>query len=146
MNINDLTFPIVTFDHNNNIFYARNIDDLIICSKRGFEQGFYKGLSLVDIEGNEYLVEDAKKIKSVGGLFGVNTFLSQKIKVELTFNKSFSVLCLQEFKEKLINAVNLNKSFWDAGGDLANIINYISNADSIKTIIKKLTVDFYKEY
>ncbi len=146
MNINRLDFPVITFDKNNNIFYARNTNDLATCSKRGFEQGFYKGLSIIDIKGNEYLVEDAKKVENIGGFLGFNILQSQKIKVELNFNQSFATIDLERFKEKLLNAYNLNSSFWDAGGDLDNIINYIENADSIKSIIEKLSFDFYKEY
>lgn len=146
MNIKNLDFPVITFDKNNNIFYAKNTNDLEICSKRGFEQGFYKGLLIIDIEGNEYLIEDAKKVENVGVLFGFNIFLSQKIKVELIFNQSIVTIDLKEFKEKLINAYNLNRSFWDSGGDLDNIIKYIKDTDSIKTIIEDLSLDFYKKY
>lgn len=90
--INNIDFPVITFDKNDNIFYARYTNDLVICSKRGFEQGFYKSLSIIDIKGNEYLVEDAKKVENVGGLFGYNIFLSRKIKVELIFKQSLQLL------------------------------------------------------
>ncbi len=146
MNINKLDFPVITFDKANNIFYARNTKDLIICSKRSFEKGFYKGLLVIDIKGNEYLIEDAKKVENVGGFSGFNIFLSQKIKVELIFNQSFTSVSLEKFKEKLLYAYNLHSSFWDAGGDLGDIINYIKNAYSIRSIIEKLSFNFYKEY
>jgi hypothetical protein len=64
-------------------------------------KGFYKGLHLIDSVLLEFQVSSSiKKIGNVGPFWGLNIFLNQKIRVELSFNQQARQLTLIEVKEK----------------------------------------------
>ena len=62
---------------------------------------YYKGLKIVDVDGNVYKINSAKKIKGVGLFWGYNVFLNQKIKVELSFSDKFEKISLEDLKANL---------------------------------------------
>lgn len=53
----DIRFPIITFDKERNIYYARNGNDIVICNNSSLNNGFYDNLLIIDITGAKYNVE-----------------------------------------------------------------------------------------
>lgn len=88
--IKNIKFPAIIFDKDENIYFARNEDDIVICNNDYWKEGNYKNLEIIDIEGNLYKVVDAYKIKNKGVFWGYNLFLNKKIIVELDLEKHIS--------------------------------------------------------
>lgn len=145
MSYNNIKYPILVIDKSKNIYYARNEDEITICNSRYLEDGEYKGLEIIDLEGNLYIIDNAFKIRNIGGIFGYNFFLQRKIKVKLEIKLKPIKLSLENFKNKIIDTYFFHREFWDSGGDLQDIVNFINKGNSIKEIIYKLCMHFYGE-
>ncbi|MFM8911720.1 MAG: hypothetical protein ACKOE6_02225, partial [Flammeovirgaceae bacterium] len=128
--IQGIKFPAITYAERGPVSFARNIDDLTICNSLGLKKGFYNNLEIVDIEGNYFKVIDAKKTGTIGGLFGYNIFLNQKLRVALNIDNKVSKIELIQFKEKTINAFKKDITFWDSDGNFDNKIRSIEKASS----------------
>lgn len=145
MNV-ELKYPIIAFGKRNVIHLARNSDDLTICSRRGLKNGFYNGLLIIDIDGNNYEIENAQKIGTVGLLFGFNILYGQKLKIKLNFSSKSGKITIEEFKENILKVYKNDAYFWNSGGNLSTMKSFILNAVSFKEIIEYLTSEFYKKH
>lgn len=61
--IKNIKFPAIIFDKDENIYFARNEDDIVICNNGYQKNGNYKKLEIIDVKGNLYKVIDTYKIK-----------------------------------------------------------------------------------
>lgn len=143
--IDDFKYPIIAFAKGGILHFARNADDMTICSKRGWKNGFYNGLNVVDCEGSNYKVREAEKIGNVGFLWGFSFLLGQKIRIKLNYTKVEKEIPIDDFNEKIINVLKRDRHFWDSGNTLDEIIATIQSAKSHKDVIEYLTDIFYKK-
>lgn len=146
MNIcNEIKYPVIAFAKGGVIHFARNEDDLIICSTRGLKTGFYNGLNIIDSEGNSFVVQEAKKVGYAGFLWGFSLIFGQRIRVELIFRDAKKYYSMEDFKEKILKQLNKNKHFWNSGGNFEELAEMIKSGNSFKETITYLTNYFYKE-
>lgn len=136
-----MKFPVITFDREENIYFARNEDDLIICKGSALNNGFYNNLLIIDIIGTQYVVEDV----DIEKVIGYNIFLQKKVKVSLNFKKDISSISLEDFKTKILESYKKHIAFWEAGGNVQKNIMLIQNSESIEEIINNLCDKFYEE-
>lgn len=137
----NMKFPVITFDREENIYFVRNEDDLVICNGSALNNGFYNNLLIIDITGTQYVVESIDIEKVVG----YNIFLQKKIKVNLNFKKDISLISLEDFKTKILESYKKYIAFWEAGGNVQENIMFIQNSESIGEIINNLCDEFYEE-
>ncbi|TJY63740.1 hypothetical protein FAZ19_15840 [Sphingobacterium alkalisoli] len=143
--VNDFKYPVIAFAKGGILHFARNADDMTICSRRGWKNGFYNGLNVLDCEGSSYKVREAEKVENVGFLWGFSFLLGQKIRVRLNYTKVEKEISVDDFKEKIIKVLKRDRHFWDSGGTLEEIITITKSAKSHGDVIKYLTGIFYKE-
>ena len=139
--MSDFKFPIIAFS-SSTVHVARNEDEILLCSKTALSNNFYKGMKIIDSTGTLFNITNAKKIRGHGLFGGYNIFFNQKIEVELMI-KSQNSIDIDDFKKLILN--NLNKSFWDAGGNYNIILDKINSLSSIDSIINYLAKVFYNE-
>jgi hypothetical protein len=144
MNI-ELKYPIIAFAKKNIIHFARNNDDLTICSRRGLKNGFYDGLVIVDSDGNKFEIDKAQKIGTSGFFFGINLIYGQKLKLKLIFSNKVEKMSIEEFKESINRVFRNNEYFWNSDGELNYKKSYIKDSNSFSEIIEYFTSNFYKK-
>jgi hypothetical protein len=144
MNI-ELKYPIIAFAKKNIIHFARNNDDLTICSRRGLKNGFYDGLVIVDSDGNKFEIDKAQKIGTSGFFFGINLIYGQKLKLKLIFSNKVEKMSSEEFKESINRVFRNNEYFWNSDGELNYKKSYIKDSNSFSEIIEYFTSNFYKK-
>jgi hypothetical protein len=145
MNI-ELRYPVIAFAKRNVVHFARNSDDLTICSSRGLKNGFYNGLEIIDSDGKKYEIENAQKVGTKGFLFGLNILYGQKLRIKLNFSNKIEKENLEELKARINKAFKKDKFFWNSDGSLSEKKSFINNAISFKEIIEYLTGEFYKNH
>lgn len=137
----NMKFPVITFDREENIYFVRNEDDLVICNGSALNSGFYNDLLIIDIIGTQYVVESI----NIEKVIGYNIFLQKKVKVSLNFKKDISPISLEDFKTKILESYKKHIAFWEAGGNVQKNIMFIQNSESIEEIINNLCDKFYEE-
>lgn len=137
----NMKFPVITFDREENIYFVRNEDDLVICNGSALNSRFYNDLLIIDIIGTQYVVEDI----DIEKIIGYNIFLQKKVKVNLNFKKDISPISLEDFKTKILESYKKHIAFWEVGGDVQENIMLIQNSESIEEIINNLCDKFYEE-
>lgn len=146
-NLSEITFPIVAIAKGNDLHFARTKDEITICSKLAFRDGFQKDLEIIDADGYCYKVQDAKRIGRVGPFWGFNIFLNPRLRVELSIvSKSDVPVKLTELKQRIITIFKEQQGLWNSGGAMYSKIEFIKKANSHFEIIDKLSNDFYKKY
>lgn len=142
--LHEIKYPVITFAESSIIYFARNQDDLTISSIKGWRNGFYNSLNIIDSEGNSFDVQEAKKVGYAGLFWGISIISGQKIRVELIYTKANKGLSVVDFKEKILKQLKKDKHFWNAGGNFDELIVKVRNGKSYKEIIAYLTNYFYK--
>lgn len=140
----DISYPAVAFAKGGIVHFARNADDLVLCSKRGWKSGFYDSLNIVDSEGKGFNVQEARKVGNVGLLWGFDFALGQRIKVELVHSEA-SMVSIEELKEKLLKQLKKDRHFWNSGGNLEEITSTVRAAKSHNEVLKYLAEIFFKK-
>lgn len=146
MNIDEISFPAMSFVKAGYILFMRDQHDLIICNGRGFKNGFYKNLKIIDSEGKKFDILNAEKTGTFGGFMGYTILLERLFKVKLIFKGEYVKIGLEEFKDKMLNILKKDELYWTTGGDLPEFISFIKKSTSFHEIINRLTNDFYKEH
>lgn len=140
--IEDLIFPSLAFVKDGTLFFAMKPQDLLICNEKGFKNGFYNDLFLVDSIGRGYKVNDVHKIKKIGILFGYDIFFEKKYVVNLVLDDQCIQFKLQDFKEKILSAIKNKSFFWNEGENLRSIYNSINNSVTFNELFEKLAKIF----
>lgn len=141
----DFKYPVIASAKGGFQHFARNADDITICSKRGWKNGFYNGLNIVDSWGNSFKVQGVKKVGYVGFLWGFNFVFGQKIRIKLNYQKVDRGLSIDEIKVKIFKALKSDRHFWNSGGTLDELITITKSSKSYKDVIKYLTDTFYNK-
>jgi hypothetical protein len=139
----DFEFPVVSFSKTGLMYIAKNIDDLSVCSNRGWRSGFYSGLTIVDSSGMAIKIREARKIGTVGFLWGLSLVWGQRIKVEL-IEEGRDKMAIDRFKERVCRQLEKDRHFWNSGGNLDNSILNIKMLGSHKEINEYLSKVFYE--
>jgi hypothetical protein len=145
MKLSDLDFPVASFAKDNITFYARDINELTTCSSVGFKNGFYNNLIIVDSRGTKCKVIRAVKAGTVGPFWGFSLLHGRWLRVNLELAKMEEELSLNDFKDKILTVFKKDEFFWDSGGELNELKQFVINANSFKEIISQLCKVFYKE-
>jgi len=142
-----MKFPIIALLNKRHLHFARNEDDISICTKTALKNGFYNNLSIVDSDGVQYVVQDAEKINSVGLFWGYNIFLNQKIRVKLKMaDTSGQFIDLHKFKELLKNILEVSDNHGNFSDDSKHTMKVLNSLKTHNEIITHLCDAFYKRY
>lgn len=135
--MHNVTYPVLCFWKN---FIRIEPDErsLTTTTKAGLKNGMFIGLTIIDSDGNGFVVRNAIKICGIGFFWGYNIFLNQKIKVELLIEKELQQIPLEEVKAKVNNSFSKWHG-WKTGDNLKELKEKISKASSIKSMIDILT-------
>ena len=129
----ELIFPVFAFQKNDNMVYVffneRTLTstNTIILDKIG-----YKGITLVDSQGNVFKIKRAYKVKYIG-LFGFSLLKKgRQILVDFEFENDKATFELPEFKQFIIQKIE--KSYWSASWDIDELKSKIMNCDSFADV------------
>lgn len=136
-----LKYPVLCIREPDVIVFARNDDELVVCTAKAFKSGYYDALNVIDSSGARYEVLSVKKVSNIGPFWGFNLLLGQKIRVALEMHWMTSE-SVQELKKELLAlcSKNGNNDF------ILDFVKDINSSDDISDIIKLLANEYYKEY
>jgi hypothetical protein len=144
--IDNIKFPAITFAKKNVVAFARDLDDLTICSRRALRRGYYNGLSIIDSSGAHYRVISAREVDTIGFFFGFSLMFGQRLRVDIEIEEPCSSISIDELKKTLIKAINEDRYSWNSGGDLGRILQKIKESSNHSEIIGILTEKHFHYY
>lgn len=131
----ELIFPVFAFQKNDNMVYVffneRTIKstNTVILDKIG-----YKGITLIDSQGNVFKIKRAYKVKYIG-LFGFSLLKKgRQILVDFEFENDKVTFELPDFKQFIIQKIENNKSYWNASWDIDELKSKIMNCSSFADV------------
>lgn len=90
----------------------------------------YKGITLIDSQGNVFKIKKAYKVKYIG-LFGFSLLKKgRQILVDFEFENDKSTFELPEFKQFITQKVENNKKYWNSSWDIDELKSKIMNCNS----------------
>lgn len=136
--LEQIVFPIVAFGNDTAITVYQNHYELTKCFKRALTNGYFNDLKLYDSNGIGYKVIDAKKIGTIGGLWGYDFFLDQTIRVSLHFDSNMESLTIDQFKKLVEDKVNNARSVWLSEG-ISRLKKTIKESISFEDLIREIS-------
>lgn len=131
-----MKFPVLTVSKKNVATFIRTEDELTSCTKLGLTKGHFKGLVIVDSEGERFEVKSAEKVSTLGLFWGFNLFGDQRLRIKLNLNETKSRMELEEFKKLVIKVINSNRGFWSSGGSVSERITSVKDSTSFSKIME----------
>ena len=110
---------------------------LTTCAYEFWEKGGHNGLMIIDSQGVELIVKEARKIGYPGFLFGYSLLRHRGVKVELVYETESRLIPLEELKSRVIDCIKSERDFWGAA-DLKALFRQIRDAKTHKQIIESL--------
>ncbi len=117
---------------------APDAENLVQCTKRAYEAGFYNGMVLVDSDSNMFQVVRAKKARTLVN-FSLGDLLrilerNPRWQVTLSFASDPVKISLEETKSRIFESFSDEKDRWEEMVDFEQFRNRIAIASSLKQI------------
>ena len=133
-----IKFPVLEFGQGL-VNVVESLDYITNCRKRGYTNGWYKGLVLVDAESRLFRVLGARKLKTLPFNFTFRDFLealggNPRYQVELVFAPNTSRISLDKVKKLISESFRKEKNFWSEMTDFEQFRDEIARASSIDEI------------
>ncbi len=133
-----IRFPALSFSQGL-VTVIQSLDELNECRKLGFQKGYYKDLTLVDSDGNQFNVVGARKIKTLPFKFTLRDFLellgaNPRWQIELRFGSDFGGISLEETKKLILDSFRKEKHFWEEMSDFEDFRGRIQSAPTLEQI------------
>lgn len=131
----ELNFPVFAFQKNDNMIYVffdeRKLKSTNIEILRDVN---YKGIKLIDSNGNVYIIDKAYKVKYVG-FYGFS-FLKKgrQILVDFEFDSNVKTIELPDFKNEILSRIDKMKYIWESAWDIEDLKSRIMNSNSFEEI------------
>lgn len=130
---------IVFLLNNKNSIEVLNLDDSItIVTTKAFNNKSLLGLEIIDSNGKRFKITSVKKRKNLHPFWKFE-FFNPLIKVKLDYEPIGS-LTLEDFKKKILVAIEKDKEIWKSAGPILEIKNSINQSSSFKEIARLLSV------
>jgi hypothetical protein len=142
MKMDELAFPVVTFDRAGFVQAWLSIEPLSKCASwSALRRGWFKGMRVVDSTGDLYVVTDARRLAFVGALWapfgGWLPFLNPLVKVDLTVAKS-GTMKLEQLKDEIVREVRRQPSYWrSAGVEVPRVSDCRSYSEVVAILLPK---------
>jgi hypothetical protein len=143
--MNKINYPVITFDKYS-FSIIQSEEELTRTTSAGLKNGLFENLIIVDNLGQCFKVINAKKSHGIGPLWGYNIFLNQKIRINLEFGSCKTEETLNSVKERILKIFKKDRYFWEAGGNLDELIQLVKESPTISELIVKLKDIINKEY
>lgn len=130
-----LKFPVFAFQKNDKMIYVfLNNRDLKTTSTSILKEKGYNDITLIDSNGNIFKIKKAFKVKYIG-LLGFSLLKKgRQILVDFEFDSEIKTVSLSEFKKDIIERIKKKKDYWEASGDIEELIDTINNCTSFESI------------
>ena len=132
-----LVYPVLAFDRYS-FGVKRDVEELTVVWTSLIRSGWFVGLQIADSDGKTFEVASARKLHSVGFLWGFNPLYGRRVKVELKLRQLHPSLTLEEIRSHLL-ALLRTYSPWKSRDDYDELLAAVSNADSISRLITALS-------
>ncbi len=132
-----IEFPAIALFRDGTTSVHENLASVQLTTRHALKHRIYDGLRIIDRKGNEYVVDSAMKIGTVGPLGGWSLFYGQKIRVALKIEPGFVAHSLNEVKE-LVLAWLTKWHGWESSGSCPAPRDSVQYADSVEEIIQAL--------
>jgi len=128
-------FPVFAFQKNDHMVYVFfNERNLKSTNTEILDKIGYKGITLIDSNGNVFKIKRAYKVKFIG-LFGFSLLKKgRQILVDFEFENEKTTFELSEFKQFIIQKIENNRSCWNASWDIDELKDKIMNCKSFEGI------------
>jgi hypothetical protein len=135
-----MKYPIIALKKNDSLIYHLESENyLLITTEKLLKQNVFLNSNLIDSDGFNYNIRNAKKISYIG-FFGLNPLLKnwwndREIKIELEFEPEVKQIDITILKQILTEKVEKSKWFWRASWDIKDLKNAITNAQNYEELI-----------
>lgn len=131
-----LTFPVLTIK-GRVISLIRDEQRLGLATKYAFKTGWFEGLQIIDRSGCDYRVRSAAFVEKTHLKSHPGWFAPRLIRVSLELSDG-QQLTVDEMRRSALKAVNADRDFWDAGGELLTLLDTLRAAASIDDMWRAL--------
>jgi hypothetical protein len=128
-----MEFPVIVIK-GSTLDFHRTEDSLGLCTKAAFKSGWFTGLTIVDANGIQYRVNEAKNLRKTGRRLFRSLFAPSLMKVDLEVSETRH-LSIEEVRNAISAALKRDVGFWESSGlDLSHMLRKICEAKSISEI------------
>jgi hypothetical protein len=127
--LQNMKYPIIIFKNNDKIMGSKNDP---FCSPSGLS--FFKNIQVIDSEGYEYDVRNAKKVGSINVLKTLKMF-TPMIKYDFEIVSVKKSITLDAFKLRVMNHVKSNRHFWQPLGSILDIQDLVDSTTTFEEVI-----------
>ena len=96
------------------------------------------GLEVVDSKLRLLRITEAKKEHGVGRFRGYNLFFNQEIKARLSLTVVREDVEIQEVRSRVISTMKKNRSMYESGGNVDEMVAEITNAQTFEDVVALL--------
>jgi len=128
-----LSYPVLTIAWNGFLATGEDEETLRVCSKDGFESGFYDSLRIIDSRGALYTVRAARKARPAKGalrqLIGRGLW---QVDLDLAVGDP---LDLRDVKIQVVAAIYRNPTRWEEAGTLEQTVRAVAEARTLQAVM-----------
>ena len=135
----ELSFPVIVISNNDyRIFVYFSEKNLKATSKELLRKLDYTNLEIIDSLGNKFKIKRAFKVKYLG-LWGYNPFLKgRQILIDFQYMPDAPIISLEDLKIDLIRRVEANRTLWQTGWDIKELVAAIYRCETFDSVAKLL--------
>lgn len=112
-------------------------EELRLANTAGLEGGYFEGLTLIEGNGQSYVVRSARNAGPAGSFWGFSLWSSREIHVDLEIEPS-KKLSLDDVKQKLAEVIEAGEELWEAICGIEDLKKQLTSSRSIREIINIL--------
>ena len=109
-----MEFPVIAIK-GSTLDFHRTEDSIGLCTQAAFKGGWFTGLTIVDADGIQYRVTQAKNLRKTGRKLFRGLFAPSLMKVDLDVVETRR-LSLEEVRKTISQALNRDPGFWESSG------------------------------
>jgi hypothetical protein len=130
----NLEFPVIC-RCKNTIFTSNSLDALTETTTAAIRSGLFDGLKIIDSTGNEYTVENIRRLQGIGPLWGFNIFLNRKMRIEIELKNEVRLVDVNELRRIVFDDFR-EWHGWATRGDFYKLKKAIKDASTVSEIIR----------
>jgi hypothetical protein len=137
MTASDLRYPVLCFTKYG-IATKKTDAELTTSFQASLKKGWFRNAEIIDSNGVNYRVADAKKSGGVGPFFGYSLFFSRRIKVDLAIEKMADAVPVADVRQRILKDFR-DWHGWESRGDFDELKAAVEKASTVGEIIRLVT-------
>ena len=138
----DLAYPVMCFSRGHQVLhYARHADELMVCSAKALNSGFFHRMEIVDRNAQRFGVQAAEKITTVGPFWGFTLLGGQTLRVALAL-EPLPPASLDVLKQRVLQAMDGMEAL-DGHPETKCVVRA---ASSWSELVAQLANEYYRRY